>query len=140
MVLLPSLGSSGSLLVISSHSSGADLGGGCRGCAPPLPEMTCGFLIQLVFCKKKTMWFIGVEVERETSAPPPSKNPVSAPVRPFVIEHACMKIHENQGPPFERNCIIAKEPKRDKHGVSSQLSPKINRKLITRLISIDRIR
>ena len=27
--------------------SGADLGGGCRGCAPP-PEMTCGFLIQLV--------------------------------------------------------------------------------------------
>ena len=31
---------------------GADLGGGCRGCAPPPPEMTCGFLIQLVFCKK----------------------------------------------------------------------------------------
>ena len=35
--------------------------------------MTCGFLIQLVFCKKKTMWFIGVEVEQETSAPPPKK-------------------------------------------------------------------
>ena len=34
---------------------GADLGGGCRGCAPPLPEMTCGFLIQLVFCKKKKL-------------------------------------------------------------------------------------
>ena len=32
--------------------TGADLEGGCRGCAPP-PEMTCGFLIQLVFCKKK---------------------------------------------------------------------------------------
>ena len=32
--------------------SGADLGGGCRGCTPP-PEMTCGFLIQLVFCQKK---------------------------------------------------------------------------------------
>ena len=45
--------------------SGADLGGGCRECAPPPPpEMTCGFLIQLVSCKKKkTMWFIGVEVE-----------------------------------------------------------------------------
>ena len=56
---------------------GADLGGGCRGCPPP-PEMTCGFLIQLVFCKKK-MWFIGVEVEQETSAPPPKKNPGSAP-------------------------------------------------------------
>ena len=25
------------------------------------------------------MWFIGVEVEQETSAPPPKKNPVSAP-------------------------------------------------------------
>ena len=43
----------------------------CRGCA---------FLIQLVFCKKKTMWFIGVEVEQETSAPPAKKNPGSAPV------------------------------------------------------------
>jgi len=28
---------------------------------------------QLVFCKKKTMWFIGVEVEQETSAPSPKK-------------------------------------------------------------------
>ena len=41
--------------------SGADLGGGCRGCASPPPEMTCGFLIQL-------------------SAAPPKKNPRSAPV------------------------------------------------------------
>ena len=46
---------------------------------PPSPEMTCGFLTQLVFCQKKTMWFIGVEVEQETSAPPPKKNPGSAP-------------------------------------------------------------
>ena len=59
--------------------SGADLGGGYRECIPP-PEMTCGFLIQLVFCKKKkTIWFIGVEVEQETSALPPKKNPGSAP-------------------------------------------------------------
>ena len=57
--------------------TGADLGGGCWGCVPP-PEMTFGFLIQLVFCKKK-MWVIGVEVEQETSAPPPEKNPGSAP-------------------------------------------------------------
>ena len=28
--------------------TGPDLGEGRRGCAPP-PEMTCGFLIQLVF-------------------------------------------------------------------------------------------
>ena len=32
---------------------GADLGGGCPVGAPPPPEMTCGFLIQLVFCIKK---------------------------------------------------------------------------------------
>ena len=51
-----------------------------QGRITPPPEMTCGFLIQLVFCKKKTMWFIGVEVEQETSAPPPEKNPGSAPV------------------------------------------------------------
>ena len=59
--------------------------GGSRGRVqgvrtPPPSEMTCGFLIQLVFCKEKeTMWFIGVEVEQETSAPPPKKNPGSAP-------------------------------------------------------------
>ena len=35
--------------------------------------MTCGFLIQLVFCQKKTIWFIGFEVEQEASAPPPKK-------------------------------------------------------------------
>ena len=29
------------------------------------------------------MWFIGVEVEKETSAPPPKKNPGSAPVTAF---------------------------------------------------------
>ena len=58
-------------------------GGGSRGRVQGVrtpPEMTCGFLIQLVFCKeKKTMWFIGVEVEQEMSAPPPKKNPGSAP-------------------------------------------------------------
>ena len=39
-----------------TRCAGADLGGGCRGCTPPLPppEMTCGFLIQLVFCQKKS--------------------------------------------------------------------------------------
>ena len=67
--------------VLIAQLTGADLGGvqGVRT-APPLPEMTCGFLIQLVFCKKKkTMWFIGIEVEQETSAPRPKKNPESAP-------------------------------------------------------------
>ena len=39
----------------SHYGAEADLGGGCKGCAlpPPTYEMTCGFLIQLVFCKKK---------------------------------------------------------------------------------------
>ena len=59
--------------------AGADLGGGCRGRAPPPPKITCGFLIQLVFCKKKTIWFIGVEVGQETCAPPPKKNLGSGP-------------------------------------------------------------
>ena len=29
------------------------------------------------------MWFIGVEVKQETSAPPPKKEPGSAPGPPF---------------------------------------------------------
>ena len=55
--------------------------GRVRGVRPPPAslEMTCAFLIQLVFCKKKTMWFIGVEEEQETSAPSPKKNTGSAP-------------------------------------------------------------
>ena len=53
--------------------------GGSRGrvqgvLTPPPPEMTCGFLIQLVFCKKKLCGLL-----EETSAPPPKKNPGSAP-------------------------------------------------------------
>ena len=52
---------------------------------PPPSVLTCGFLIQLVFFKKKTMWFIGVEVEQETSAPPPKKTPGSAPVLAEVV-------------------------------------------------------
>ena len=28
------------------------------------------------------MWFIGVEAEQETSAPPPKKNPGTAPAKP----------------------------------------------------------
>ena len=32
------------------------------------------------------MWFIGVEVEQETSAPPPKKNPGSAPDFPPTLK------------------------------------------------------
>ena len=60
--------------------TGADLGGGCRGCAPlPPPQDDLRFSNTTGILKKKTMRFIGVEVEQETSAPPPKKNPGSAP-------------------------------------------------------------
>ena len=60
-------------------STGADLGGGCRGCAPSPPEMTCGFLIQLVFCKKikKTCGLLVLSKRRVH--PLLKKNPGSTP-------------------------------------------------------------
>ena len=33
------------------------------------------------------MWLVGVEVEQETSAPPPKKNPGSAPVMLLKLAH-----------------------------------------------------
>ena len=33
------------------------------------------------------MWFIGVEVEQKTSAPPPKKNPGSAPEAVYFKEN-----------------------------------------------------
>ena len=39
------------------------------------------------------MWFIGVEVEPETSAPPPKKNPGSAPaIRGRKTAHVVVRI------------------------------------------------
>ena len=54
--------------------------GRVQGVRPP-PRRTAVFLYTWYSAKKKTMWFIGVEVEQETSAPPPKKYPGSAPVR-----------------------------------------------------------
>ena len=51
------------------------------------------------------MWFIGVEVEQETSAPPPKKNPGSTPVEerktiPYPPAHPCIgHIGELSTPP-----------------------------------------
>ena len=57
----------GNVRVAYSPQTGMDLGGGCRGYAPPLHEMTCGFPMQLVFCKTKhKLRLIGAEVNRET--------------------------------------------------------------------------
>ena len=36
------------------------------------------------------MWFIGVVVEQETSAPPPKKNPGSAPATAVAIFSKCL--------------------------------------------------
>ena len=63
---------------------GADLGGGCRGCAPPLPRDDLRFSNTTGILRKKTMWFTGFEVEQETSAPPFKKNPGSAPA--FLVD------------------------------------------------------
>ena len=41
------------------------------------------------------MWFIGVEVEQETSAPPPKKNPGSAPVARFIFRMEQGKASKN---------------------------------------------
>ena len=71
---------------------GADLGGGCRGCAPSPPRDDLRFSNTTGILQKKTMWFIGVEVEQETIAPPPKKNPGSAPGPPMlaVVVSVCM--------------------------------------------------
>ena len=58
--------------------SGADLGGGCRGCTPPPPWDDLRFSNTTGILQKK-IEVIVVEVEQEMSAPPPKKNPGSAP-------------------------------------------------------------
>ena len=52
---------------------------GVRTSPPPPSRHDLRFSNTIGILKKKTMWFIGVEVEQETSAPPPKKNPGSAP-------------------------------------------------------------
>ena len=58
--------------------SGADLVGGRRGCAPssktppPRNDLRFSNTTGILQKKKKKIWFIGVEVEQETSAPPPN--------------------------------------------------------------------
>ena len=46
---------------------------------PPTPRDDLRFSNTTGILPKKTMWFIGVEVEQETSAPHPKKNSGSAP-------------------------------------------------------------
>ena len=69
------MASCGIRLTWLDYKPGADLGGGCRGCAPPPPQDDLRFsnTTHILQKKKKSMWFIGVEVEQETNAPPPKK-------------------------------------------------------------------
>ena len=53
--------------------------GKLQGVRPPPPRDELRFSNTTGILQKKTMWFIGVEVEQETSALPPKKNPESAP-------------------------------------------------------------
>ena len=55
---------------------GTDLGGGCRGCAP-LPEMTHGSNTTGILQKKCGLLVLVTPFL--SGAPPPKKNPASAP-------------------------------------------------------------
>ena len=67
------------------------------GCAPPPPprEMPCGFLIQLVFCKKKK-YVVSSSHQSVTpflsGAPPPKKNPGSPLLLCFLIIMCCIRL------------------------------------------------
>ena len=54
---------------------------------PPPPQDDLRFSNTTGIVQKiKKMWFIAVEVEQETSAPPPKKNPGTAPVRVIIVD------------------------------------------------------
>ena len=53
--------------------------GRVQGVHTPPPRDNLRFSNTIGILPKKTMWFIGAEVEQEMSAPPPRKNPGSAP-------------------------------------------------------------
>ena len=90
---------------ILTCSTGADLGGGCRGVPPPSPKMTCGFLIQLVFCKKIKNYVVYWCWSRARGkCTPPRKIPGPAPAlmpsSPIMPKHICLlfqKPHQSPG-------------------------------------------
>ena len=65
--------------IFSSNNRGGSRGRVQGVCTPPPRDDLRFSNTTGILQKKKTMWFIGVEVEQETSAPPPKKNPGSAP-------------------------------------------------------------
>ena len=77
--------------------TGADLGGGWRGCAPT-PRDDPRFSYTTGILQKKTVWFIGVEVEQETSAPPPKKKILDPPLDKIIIHK---RLHSVDQPPSQ---------------------------------------
>ena len=76
---------SGVKFMKSSRSRGGSRGR-VQGVRTPPPRDDLRFSNTTgILRKKKTMWFNVVEVERETSAPPPKKNPGSAPEDTVVL-------------------------------------------------------
>ena len=63
-----------------------------QGVRPP-PRDDLRFSSTTGILQKKTMWFIGVEVEQETSAPPPKKNPGSAPEFIYSFSSAALTVN-----------------------------------------------
>ena len=55
---------------------------GAGGAHPPPPSLDELQFSNTTGILQKKLWFIGVEVDQETSAPPPKKNPGSAPALP----------------------------------------------------------
>ena len=75
---------------VQGEGAGGARGGGGGGAPPPPPRDDLRFSNTTgILHKKKTMWFTGVEVEQETSAPHPKKNPGSAPARPYDRNFYC---------------------------------------------------
>ena len=59
---------------------------------PPPPRDDLQFSNTTGILQKKSMWFIGVEVEQETSAPSPKKNRGSAPVPKTPSHFRCVVV------------------------------------------------
>ena len=105
----------GTILLVGA---GADLVGGCRGCESPPPRDDLRFSNTTgMLQKKKTMWFIGVEVEQETSAPPPKKildPPLGSYTKEAPMPKWCIKMDLATEPPPDAKrsqdcCTVSKD-------------------------------
>ena len=83
------------------HSNGNSLPrGGSRGRVQGVrspPEITCSFLIQLVFCKKKKNWFIGVEVKSKRRVHPLLKEILDLPLLPVCHKVLSLSVQRKSG-------------------------------------------